>query len=55
MLLNEFLKAHRKMEEQEKQIDALTVQLNEQAAQIQKVSVQVKMSRPAQQVAIDQP
>jgi ABC-type hemin transport system substrate-binding protein len=55
MLLNEFLKAHRKMEYQEKRIDALTVQLKEQAAQIQKVSAQVKMSRPAQQVAMDQP
>jgi trimeric autotransporter adhesin len=55
MLLNEFLKAHRKMEEQQKQIDALTAQLKEQDAQIQKVSAQVKMSRPAQQVAMDQP
>jgi hypothetical protein len=55
MLLNEFLKAHRKMEDQEKRIDALTVQLKEQAAQIQKVSAQVKMSRPARQVAMDQP
>ena len=55
MLLNEFLKEHRKMEDQQKQINALTVQLKEQAAQIQKVSAQVKMSRPAQQVAMDQP
>jgi hypothetical protein len=55
MLLNEFLKAHRKMEEQQKQIDALTVQLKEQAAQIQKVSARVEMSRPPQQVAMDQP
>ena len=45
MLLNEFLKAHRKMEDQQKQIDTLTVQLKEQAAQIQRVSAQVKMSR----------
>jgi hypothetical protein len=55
MLLNEFLKAHHKMEEQQKQIDALTVRLKEQDAQIQKVSAQVKMSRSAQQVAMDQP
>jgi hypothetical protein len=54
MLLNEFLKAHRKMEEQQKQIDALTVQLNEQAAQLQKVSAQVEMSTPASQVVMDQ-
>jgi hypothetical protein len=55
MLLNEFLKAHYKMEEQQKQIDALTVRLKEQDAQIQKVSAQVKMSSPARQVAMDQP
>ena len=55
MLLNEFLKAHRKMEEQQKQIDALTVQLKEQAAEIQKVSAQVKMRRSAQQVAMERP
>ena len=52
MLLNEFLKEHRKVEDlkkelqatvsqQQKQIDALTAQLKEQAAQIQKVSVQL--------------
>ena len=38
MLLNEFLKEHRKNEEQQKQINVLTAQLKEQAAQIQKVS-----------------
>jgi seryl-tRNA synthetase len=47
MLLNEFLKAHRKMEEQQKQIDALTEQLKEQAAQIQKVSAQLELSQAA--------
>jgi hypothetical protein len=50
MLLNEFLKEHRKNEEQEKQIDVLTAQLKEQAAQIQKVSAQLEMRRPAPQV-----
>ena len=45
MLLNEFLKEHRRLEEQQKQIDALTAQLKEQAAQIQKVSAQVEVSR----------
>ena len=44
MLLNEFLKEHRKVEEQEKRIDALTAQLKEQAAQIQKVSAQVGLT-----------
>jgi len=50
MLLNEFLKEHRRVEEQQKQIDALTVQLKEQAAQIQKVSAQIEVSRSSQQV-----
>jgi trimeric autotransporter adhesin len=50
MLLNEFLKEHRRVEEQQKQIDALTAQLKEQAAQIQKVSAQIEISRPSQQV-----
>jgi hypothetical protein len=50
MLLNEFLKEHRKNEEQQKQINVLTAQLNEQAAQIQKVSAQLEASKPAPQV-----
>ena len=36
MLLNEFLKEHRKNEEQQRQINVLTAQLKEQAAQIQR-------------------
>jgi Chaperone of endosialidase len=50
MLLNEFLKEHRKVEEQEKRIDALTAQLKEQAAQIQNVSARLEASKPAPQV-----
>jgi trimeric autotransporter adhesin len=49
MLLNEFLKEHRKVEEQEKRIDALTAQLKEQASQIQKVSARLEVSKPAPQ------
>jgi hypothetical protein len=41
MLLNEFIKAHRQVQEQQKQIDRLTAQLKEQAARIQRVSAQV--------------
>ena len=69
MLLNEFLKEHKKVQEQQATIaelkvtvaqqqngmQSVTAQLKEQAAQIQKVSAQVKMNRPAQQVAMDQP
>ncbi len=55
MLLNEFLKEHRKVEEleanatrQQKQIDALT-------AGLQKVSAQIEMSKPARQMALNNP
>jgi hypothetical protein len=51
MLLNEFLKAHRKIEAQQKQIDSLMVQLKQQAAQIQKVAVQMESSRSTPAVA----
>ena len=54
MLLNEFLKEHRKNEEQQKQINVLTAQLKQQAAQIQKVSAQVEASKPAPQVVSNQ-
>ena len=53
MLLNEFLKEHRKREEQQKQIDALNARLEEQAAQIQKVSAQLEFTWPAMKVADD--
>ncbi len=55
MLLNEFLKAHRKMEEQQKQIDALTAQLKRQAALTQKVSVHVGLNGPAPQMVLNNP
>ena len=51
MLLNEFLKAHQQIEEQDKRIDQLTAQLKQQAAQIQKVSAQLEASKPAPRVA----
>jgi hypothetical protein len=64
MLLNEFLKEHKKVEEQQasmadlkstvalqqKEMQVLTAQLKEQAAQIQKVSVQLEASKPAPKV-----
>jgi uncharacterized coiled-coil protein SlyX len=57
MLLNEFLKEHRKNEEQEKTIaelksgmTALAATVKEQASQIQKVSAQLEASKPAPQV-----
>src|SRR6266545_4136122 len=66
MLLNEFLKEHKKVEQlknefqatvaqQQKEIQVLTAQLKEQAAQIQKVSAQVETSKPAPQVVLNNP
>jgi Glu-tRNA(Gln) amidotransferase subunit E-like FAD-binding protein len=43
MLLNEFLKEHRKVEQLEKQVDALT-------AGLQKVSAQLELSKSARQI-----
>jgi septal ring factor EnvC (AmiA/AmiB activator) len=75
MLLNEFLKEHGKVEQQEativqlkstvaqqqkdlqatagqyeKKLNAVTARLNEQAAQIQKVSAQLELNKPAPQM-----
>jgi len=64
MLLNEFLKERRKVEQQEatitqlkstvaqqrKGLETVTARLEEQAAQIQKVSDQLEVSKPAPQV-----
>jgi len=53
MLLNEFLKAHRRIEEQDKRIDQLTAQLKQQATQIQKVSAQLELSKSAPQTVLN--
>ena len=50
MLLNEFLKEHRTVEELKKELAMLTATVKEQAAQIQKVSAQLEASKPARQV-----
>jgi septal ring factor EnvC (AmiA/AmiB activator) len=80
MLVNEFLKEHKKVDEQEasiaqlkstvakqqkdfettaakqqREIQVLTAQLKEQAAQIQKVSAQLEMSKPAPQIVRNNP
>ncbi len=41
MLLNEFIKEHRRNETQQQQLDALSAVVKEQAMQIQKVSGQL--------------
>jgi hypothetical protein len=67
MLLNEFLKEHRKVEgearinreqegtiiRQQKQIAALTAALQEQAAQIQKVSDHFELSKAAPRMVVN--
>jgi uncharacterized coiled-coil DUF342 family protein len=50
MLLNEFLKEHRKVNEQQKEIDTLKSELREQKSLIEKVSAQLEANKPAPQV-----
>jgi hypothetical protein len=50
MLLNEFLKEHRKNEKQEATIARLEKQVQALTAGLQKVSAQLEMSKPAPQV-----
>jgi hypothetical protein len=54
MLLNEFLKEHRTVQELKKEIATLTATLKEQAAQIQQVSAQVETIKPAPKVVANQ-
>ena len=62
MLLNEFLKEHRKVEEQQasiaklkEELETIVARLKQQDAKIEKVNAQVKLSRPAQQMVTNQP
>jgi uncharacterized coiled-coil protein SlyX len=59
MLLNEFLKEHKQVQEleatvvqQQKGIDALVAHIKEQDSKIQKVSAQLELIRPAPQTAL---
>ena len=55
MLLNEFLKEHRKVEKLEATIVSLAAAVKEQAAQLQQVSAEVGINKPAMKVAGSQP
>jgi len=62
MLLNEFLKEHKKVEEQQvtisdlkKDLGVLSEQLKQQAAEIRKVGAQLEMRRPLTRVARSYP
>jgi hypothetical protein len=50
MLLNEFLKEHRKNEEQEATIARLQKQIDALTAGLQKVSAQLEVNKPAPQI-----
>jgi hypothetical protein len=52
MLLNEFLKEHRTVQLQQKEIDTLKTELKEQRSLIQKVSARLELSRPAAQTVV---
>jgi hypothetical protein len=53
MLLNEFLKEHRKNEEQEATIMRLQKQIEALTAGLQKVSAQLEVSQPAPQTVLN--
>ena len=53
MLLNEFLKEHRKVEELEATVANLQGAFKKQAALIQKVSAQVELSKPASRTVLN--
>jgi hypothetical protein len=54
MLLNEFLKEHRKVAALESGVAQLTARLKEQDSKIQKVSEQLEMSRSALRIVNNQ-
>ena len=53
ILLNEFLKEHRTVQEQQKEIDALRAELKEQSAFIQMVNDKVELNRPAPRTVLN--
>ena len=53
MLLNEFLKEHRTVQEQQTEIDALKAELKDQRALIQKVSDKVELNKAATQTVLN--
>jgi hypothetical protein len=53
MLLNEFLKEHRKVEQQEATIAQLKEQVDVLTAGLKKASAQLEVSNPAPQVAAE--
>ncbi len=54
MLLNEFLKEHRTVQELKKEIAALTATVKEQSAQIQRVSVRIEARKQFPKVVVNE-
>jgi len=52
MLLNEFLKEHRKVQKLEAALEAVNARMEKQEERLEKVSAKVEMREPARQVAI---
>ena len=52
MLLNEFLKEHRTVEDLQRKVTALSATVKEQTAQIQKMSTWIDASKPVPQIAL---
>jgi hypothetical protein len=55
MLLNEFLKEHRTVQELKNEVAALTATVKEQAAQIQKVSARLEVSERRSRIVLNDP
>jgi trimeric autotransporter adhesin len=55
MLLNEFLKEHKKVGKLEATLEAVNARLREQAAQIQKVTAQVDATKPLPHLVLNNP
>ena len=55
MLLNEFLKEHRRVQGLEAALAAVNARLKEQDAKIEKVSMQIEINRPAAQTVAQSP
>jgi hypothetical protein len=53
MLLNEFLKEHKKVEDLEDIVTSLAATVKEQAAQIQKVGAQLEVNKTARQIVLN--
>jgi hypothetical protein len=52
MLLNEFLKEHRTVQELQKEVAALGATIKDQTAQIQEMNARIDAAKPVPQIAV---